>query len=298
MIESVQFFIDGVLIGAPDMTVPYGRTTNGIAIGAHTLTAVATDNSGLTTTATVSISVLPGSVSDNIVGPHTYWKYLDDGSDQGTAWRALGFNDSGWPTGLGELGYGDGDEETVLLRTNMVTGTTNITFYFRHVFTVAEPARYTNLVLGLRRDDGGVVYINNVEVFRSNMTNDPGNPILYTDFAGNSTGSETAYNTTNLSPAVLVAGQNIVAVEVHQQNLGSSDVSFDLELLGERRGGPQLRIVYNGVNTTLSWFPNTAGAVLQQSTALGGTWSTAPSQSNPQTVITSGAQRFYRIRIP
>lgn len=298
MIASVQFFIDGVLIGAPDMTVPYGRTTNGIAIGSHTLTAVATDNTGLTGTATVTVTVVPGSVSDGIVGAGSAWRYMDDGSDQGVAWRALGFDDSLWRSGGAELGFGDDDEVTVIRRTNEISGATNVTFYFRKVFNVTAPATWTNLVLGLRRDDGGVVYINNAEVFRSNMTNDPGNPILYTDFAGNSTGSETAFNTTNLSPSVLVAGANIVAVEVHQQNLTSSDVSFELQLLGQRTGGPQLKIVFDGVTTTLSWFPNTPGAILEETTTLGSGWGPSANQSNPQTVITGGAPKFYRIRVP
>ncbi len=298
MIASVQFFIDGVLIGAPDMTVPYGRTTNSIGVGSHTLTAVATDNTGLTSTAVVSISVVPGTASDTIIGPGSGWRYLDDGSDQGTAWRGLGFPDSGWFFGQAELGYGDDDEMTVLRRTNDITGTTNITFYFRKVFNVNAPTLFTNLLLGLRRDDGGVVYINNTEVFRSNMTNAVGNPILYTDFAGNNTGSETAFNTTNLSPALLVVGQNIIAVEVHQQNLTSSDVSFDLQLLGQRRGGPHLRIVNTGANIALSWFPVTPGAVLQETSALGATWVNSPNQSNPQVLTTGGTQKFYRIRVP
>ena len=38
------------------------------------------------------------------------WKYLDNGSNQGTAWQAIGFNDSAWPSGPAQLGYGDGDE--------------------------------------------------------------------------------------------------------------------------------------------------------------------------------------------
>jgi len=42
------------------------------------------------------------------------WKYLDDGSNQGTAWRTPGFNDSSWAEGNAELGYGDGDEATVV----------------------------------------------------------------------------------------------------------------------------------------------------------------------------------------
>lgn len=34
------------------------------------------------------------------------WKYKDDGVDQGTAWRASGFDDSGWASGNGQLGFG------------------------------------------------------------------------------------------------------------------------------------------------------------------------------------------------
>ena len=34
------------------------------------------------------------------------WKYLDDGSDQGTAWYDAGFDDSGWASGTALLGYG------------------------------------------------------------------------------------------------------------------------------------------------------------------------------------------------
>jgi len=42
------------------------------------------------------------------------WKYLDNGSDQGTAWQAPDFNDSAWASGPAQLGYGDGDEATVI----------------------------------------------------------------------------------------------------------------------------------------------------------------------------------------
>ena len=35
------------------------------------------------------------------------WKYLDDGSDLGTAWREPGFDDSSWSEGPAQLGYGE-----------------------------------------------------------------------------------------------------------------------------------------------------------------------------------------------
>lgn len=294
-IANVQFFANGVLIGTPDMTVPYGRTAAALNIGLYTLMAIATDNSGRSSTSTVSIAVMPGTANAFLVSTNLLWSYLDDGSDQGTAWRALAFNDSVWRMGQAELGYGDGDEMTVVRRTNEVSGMTNITFYFRHKFNVPDPTDYTNLVVDLRRDDGGVVYLNNIEVFRSNMTNGPGVPILASDFAGNNTGSETAFNSTNVSPSILVAGMNIIAVEIHQQNLTSSDVSFDLQLRGQHPAGPLLSISRNNTTVTLSWFPNLPGYVLQQATSVTGPWLNRANVTNPQTFAPTGGSLFFRL---
>ena len=49
-----------------------------------------------------------GGVNKTIIPEHSTWKYLDNGSDQGTAWYAVNFNDSGWSGGSGKFGYGDG----------------------------------------------------------------------------------------------------------------------------------------------------------------------------------------------
>ena len=40
------------------------------------------------------------------------WKYLDDGSDQGSAWSSVDFDDASWAEGASELGYGERDEAT------------------------------------------------------------------------------------------------------------------------------------------------------------------------------------------
>src|SRR5437660_1416799 len=50
----------------------------------------------------------------SLISTGAVWKYLDNGSDQGTNWVALGFDDTGWPSGPAQLGYGDGDEATVV----------------------------------------------------------------------------------------------------------------------------------------------------------------------------------------
>src|SRR5262245_42014383 len=76
------------------------------------------------------------------------WKDLDNGTDQGTAWRGTNFNDSAWAVGRAQFGYGDNDEVTVVSY-----GSANnkyITTYFRHSFN-ADSNAYSNLTLSLLR---------------------------------------------------------------------------------------------------------------------------------------------------
>ena len=54
------------------------------------------------------------STTQVIIPEGSVWKYLDDGSDQGSAWKEFSFDDGTWAAGAAELGYGDGDEQTVI----------------------------------------------------------------------------------------------------------------------------------------------------------------------------------------
>jgi hypothetical protein len=88
--------------------------------------------------------------ADLLIPIGAIWKYLDNGIEPGTAWRTNGFDDSGWLYGAAPLGYGDGDEITVV-RSNRLYGTSIITTYFRHAFLVEEP-----LPLEVERDREGI----------------------------------------------------------------------------------------------------------------------------------------------
>jgi fibronectin type 3 domain-containing protein len=155
------------------------------------------------------------------------WKYLDNGSNQGAAWRATGHDDSTWASGPAQLGYGDGDEATVVGYGS--SSNKFITTYFRRAFSVPDPSIYAGLTVRLLRDDGAVVYLNGQEVFRSNM---PSGSVAYTTTAVSAASPESAFYPASISPDLLTAGTNVLAVEVHQVNRTSSDISFDLELLG------------------------------------------------------------------
>ena len=172
-----------------------------------------------------------GSTSyQDIVSTGSVWKYLDNGSNQGTAWRASNFNDASWQSGNAQLGYGDGDEAT-----NVGFGPDSSdkyrTTYFRKSFNVSNPTAYQTLRLGLKRDDGAIVYLNGQEVARSNM---PSGTVEYDDFAAGVAGGgdETTFYEYELDVSLLTSGTNVFAVEVHQANASSSDISFDLRLEG------------------------------------------------------------------
>lgn len=267
--------------------------------GIYRIDAIVTDNSGLTATSTLDIFVRAAPVDVLLIPTNSVWSYLDDGSNQGTAWRQLNFPAAdSWLSGPAELGYGDGDETTVV---NFGPDPNNkfITTYFRRKFNVASTNGFTNVQVRLRRDDGAVVYVNGTEVQRSNL---PLGPITSTTLAGADTDDGEAIHTANFSPALLVAGDNVVAVEVHQNSVASSDVTFELELVGQYPP-PALAVRLDTVDPTLlhlSWAPALPGYVLEESTSLTGPWATSANQSNPQTVTfdLSDPPRYYRLVAP
>jgi len=96
---------------------------------------------------------------------------------------------------------------------------------------VSNPVSVSGLNVSVQRDDGAVVYLNGVEVFRSNM---PNGPIDYLTFASMVVGGtdEITFFPQAVDPSLLVNGSNVLAVEIHQANAGSSDIILDLELSG------------------------------------------------------------------
>lgn len=191
-------------------------------------------------------------LSTEVVAYNAVWKYLDDGSDQGVAWQAIGFNDSGWASGAAELGYGDGDENTVV-GYGPDSNDKYTTTYFRHSFSIADASLYTALTIDLVRDDGAMVYLNGTEVARSNM---PAGPIDYltradADIVG--TPAETTVHNYIIDPLLLVDGTNVLTVEVHQHVLDSSDISMKLQMMGT--------IPLHTLNVTTTTDNNDAGIV-------------------------------------
>ncbi len=177
----------------------------------------------LALTATTSVQ----AQTTTIIPANAVWKYLDTGVDQGSAWTDLNFNDVAWSSGAAELGYGDGDETTVV-GFGPDSGNKYTTTYFRRTINLANPAAFSAINMTLTYDDGAVVYVNGAEVYRIGL---PLGEITFSTVA--TAGADYSPEAAPIPIAAFAAGDNIIAVEMHQANGTSSDISFALELTGE-----------------------------------------------------------------
>lgn len=243
---------------------------------------VSGNRTGLDFTAT-----LPGDLEMAALIPGgAQWRYHDSGLNLGTAWRTSAYVDTSWKQGAAQLGYGD-DDVTTVLNFGPNSASKYPTYYFRHAFIVDDPARFLSVTLGLVRDDGGVVYLNGKEVFRSNL---PSGTISFSTLASGTVGSgdESTYYEAELAATDFVKGRNVMAVEIHQSALDSSDLSFNLRLdalLAPTSGtgvAPAIVAAVEGENLRVTWPAAFTGYGLQWRSDLdpANDWEPAPYPVN------------------
>jgi hypothetical protein len=155
------------------------------------------------------------------------WTYPAEGAPPG--WADPSFVDAGWAEGPGELGFGDSDERTVI---STSPAPRPVTAYFRRTVEIADPTAFSAIVAEIVRDDGVVLYVNGIEVGRDNL---PAGAIAATTLATagfSDRAAERAPVTFTLPPSAFRPGANVLAVEVHNADRWSGDLSFDLRLVG------------------------------------------------------------------
>ncbi len=166
--------------------------------------------------------ILPGGASG--------WKYDQSGEDLGWLWQETWYDDGEWSSGPAPLGYGDGTFGTTL------TNTGEPIYYFRKHFNPGSLSAVEYVSLDVIRDGGCVAYLNGREVFRSNM---PRGPLHYDDQAAEEVHGQYDWwwHKCRIDKSLLRENDdNVVAVQVHQDENGLSDVSFDLRI---QKFGPQ-----------------------------------------------------------
>jgi len=149
------------------------------------------------------------------------WRYLSTSTDQGTGWRAPGFDDSSWPTGATALGCRSTQATTIPCPSG------RITYYARTGFTVGTGSPVTAAQLDLRLDDGAVVYLDGVEVGRVNL------PTGAITFKTKALTNVKVYrqDALTLPASALTPGAHTLAIEVHQKAAGgTADLYLDASL--------------------------------------------------------------------
>lgn len=230
------------------------------------------------------------------------WSFRDTGDAPVGGWTSLNYDDSAWDSGPAKLGYGDPDVVTAI-DFGPSSSAKYITTWFRHTFQVDDASSIAAAVLGLIRDDGAVVYLNGREVFRSNM---PSGAITPSTLASTTVGGaeESAIFSQSIDPAWIRTGRNVLAVELHQADPGSSDVSFQLELKASLKPTLQPRLVLSVTPTgsEIAWPIEALDFQLETATDPEGPWEAVSSGlrsmngRNLVTVDACEAMRFYRLR--
>jgi hypothetical protein len=162
-----------------------------------------------------------GLGASNIVEGHASWSTAN--------WKHNDFNDTAWSSGAAPLGYKTGNTGiTTVIPFGADAQNKWVSSYYRAEFNVASAAAVPSLTLRIKRDDAAIVYLNGKEAYRTNFT--AGLVVTGATLASASGDDGAAFVTQTLPTTFLRDGRNVVAVEVHQFRVDSSDVVLDLEL--------------------------------------------------------------------
>ncbi len=196
---------------------------NVIAVELHQATAGSSD---LSFDMNVEYELPPLQPATYPFAKNSDWHYLDNGASlDAVAWKDTLFNDDNWDWGQGPLGYGDVMNTTISFGND--PNNKYITYYFRRDLDINLSNLPDTVEFGLRRDDGAIVYLNGVEIIRDNL---PAGAITSTTTAPLtiSGSAESTYYTTLIPKTAFRNGRNQLAVQVHNRDVFSSDLGFDL----------------------------------------------------------------------
>lgn len=268
-------------VGGSDETTYFQETVKSILKDGRNVIAVelhqnAATSSDLSFDMEVGFKLKPLSPASYPFEKGTAWHYLDDGSSLDTVnWTATSFDDDNWAQGKAPLGYGDPMETEISFGSD--PDNKHITYYFRRDIDVTLANLPDSIELGLRRDDGAIVYINGKEVMRDNL---PSGTVTSTTLAPTtiSGSDETTFYTTTLYKSDFKDGVNTLAVEVHNRDLYSSDLGFDLYLDDAPEVNKPRLGCTNGQDAHIACFT-----------------SIAPTGQTPNLIIPEGSHRFQQI---
>lgn len=162
-----------------------------------------------------------------LVPAQSGWKYSDAGP-VASNWRYRIFSDKNWKEGSAPLGYGAHFPVSTTISYGSDANNKYPTYYFRKKFQIDEMPDHGEFVLNYTLDDGCVIYVNGVEAGRVHM---PEGAVSYTTYSATSVATTAATGSIVMDKSLFKAGENLIAVEVHNTSATSSDILWDASLL-------------------------------------------------------------------
>jgi hypothetical protein len=158
--------------------------------------------------------------------PWMPWHYLLPDAFTPANWRTADFDDAQWQVGAGGFGYGDDDDNTVV--------PTTLSVFTRITFTLSDPSAAQQGWFSVDYDDAFVAYLNGVEIARGNIGQPGDTPPAWDAFANSEREAlgyqggdyEGFFLSPELLQSALTEGENVLAVQVHNTSLGSSDLTI------------------------------------------------------------------------
>ncbi|WP_167616746.1 CotH kinase family protein [Maribellus sediminis] len=166
---------------------------------------------------------------ESVFYPDTIFQYaLSNNGAPNSNWRNVDFDATGWSEGKGGIGYADNDDNTIIEQTNAL--------FLRRTFSIHDKAEIQTALLSIDYDDAFVAYLNGQEIARS-----AGLSAGFPAFDEISTVNHEAriYQGGNYESylidksklnELLLTGTNVLAVEIHNSSVNSSDMSSTLLL--------------------------------------------------------------------
>ncbi len=234
-LREIGHLLNRVAYGPSQADIDYVRSV-GIAayvdeqLQPHTIDE--TDNTALTSRIDRAFTTVVPMEESTLVSMGSVWRYRKGDSEPPAEWKDTNFDDTSWAVGAASIGYGDGDDGVVL--TDMEGNYLSV--YLRTNFSV-DPASIETLVLRVNYDDAFVAYLNGSEITRRGISTTPPLHNRPADSSHEADGAIDIDVTTRKD--MLVAGTNVLAVQVHNRSLTSSDVTIDVGLFNQAPTGAE-----------------------------------------------------------
>lgn len=160
------------------------------------------------------------------VYPQVPWRYFPGIFQPPVNWATPSFNDSGWLLSQGPVGYGDGDDSTVIAPA--------ISLYQRASFNVADTSNVVTAAFLVDFDDAFVAYLNGKEIARYNV-GAAGVPCAYNEYAFDDHEAQQYQNggwsglffvPSHMLDTIIRPGMNTLAVETHNASTGMDDMTM------------------------------------------------------------------------